>query len=95
MTHVLKIARVVCGAGLVLASVFWVVILVRLIGGLAAGGLDGARGNVHQLMLEGALWVRLDPDPVTAISRGYETVVLCLVLTWALREVFALAGRSK
>jgi hypothetical protein len=89
----IKVIRIGSGAGLIALGTFWVVILIKVIAGLAAGGVDGARGNLHRMLLENTLWEHVRQDPLVALSRCYETIVLCLLITWALREIYGYARR--
>jgi len=89
-----KTVRIVCGIGLIIAVIFWSLVSVRLVAGFATGGVDGARGNLHHMILAGTLWGEIDRDPLVAISRRYESLVLWLLITWALRELYALAGKK-
>lgn len=84
-----KIAQIVSGTALMVATTFWAVLVVRLASGFAAGGMDGARGNLHRVILGATFWAQIGKDPVTALSRGYEGLLLFLLFTWALRELYA------
>ena len=75
-------------------TVFWALILIRLVAGFATGGVDRARGNLHRLILVGSVSGQIDKDPIAAISRGYEGLTLCLVITWALREIYVFARKK-
>ena len=86
-----KITRIASGAGLIVLGTFWVFLAIKLISGLVVGGVDGARGNLHRVLLENMLWEYVPQDPLVAVSRGYEALVFCLLMTWALREVYACA----
>ncbi len=88
-----RIVRLACGAGLILMTAFWTVVLGRLIVGFAAGGADGARGELHGTLLGGRLWDQIEHDPIMATSRGYEGLLLLLLVTWGLREVYARLGK--
>jgi hypothetical protein len=71
-----------------LLAAFWGLLLVRVVAGFAAGGVDGARGNLHRILLRNTLWQQVSQDPLLAISRGYESLVLWLLATWALWEIY-------
>jgi len=88
-----RIAQVLSGAGLVILIAFWAVVVVRVVVGLAAGGVDGARGTLHRMILSCTFWAELDRDPVAAVSKGYEGLILSLLILWALREIYAFARR--
>lgn len=87
-----KIARIVSGAGLVLMTTFWFLLFVRIADGFAVGGVNGARGNLHRMLLGSTFWSDVHTDPLLAISQGYENLVFCVLITWALRELYAHAG---
>ena len=46
------------------------------------------------MMLGGAFWGQIDQDPIVAVSRGYEHLILCLLITWALREIYRFAAKK-
>lgn len=89
-----RMASIVSGVGLLLLTALWTFLLLRVGAGFVGGGADGARGNLHRMMLGGAFWGQIDQDPVVAVSRGYERLILCLLITWALREIYAFAGKN-
>jgi hypothetical protein len=89
-----RIARIVSGVGLLLLTALWSVLLLRVGVGFAVGGADGARGNLHRMILGGAFWGQIDQDPIVAVSRGYERLILCLLITWALGETYRLAAKK-
>ena len=91
---VAKIIRAVCGAGLILLTVFWSLLLIGVVAGFATGGVDGARGNLHRLLLRNTLWMEIDQDPLLAISRGYENLVFLLLATWTLCEIYRYIGKK-
>ena len=88
-----KVIRIASVAGLIVLGTFWAFLFIKLVSGFATGGVDGARGNLHRMLLENTLWEHAHQDPLVAISRGYEALVLCLLMTWALREIYAYARR--
>ncbi len=88
------IAQVLVCAGLIIAAGFWLVVVIRLATGFASGGVDGARGAIHQIILSGAISGQIDQDPVAALSRGYERLFVWILITWALREVYGLLRRK-
>ncbi len=88
-----KLARIFCGAGLTLMIVFWVLLVVRLAAGFASGGLQGARGSLHWVLLAGTVLGEIDQDPITALSRGYENLIISLVITWALSDIYVWLGK--
>lgn len=88
-TWVAEVARAICGAVLLLLLAFWSVLLVRVIAGMASGGIDGARGNLHRMML----WNTTGQDPVVALSRGYECLLVLFLITCASCQVYAWLGK--
>ncbi len=78
-----------------LSSAIWSGVLATVIVGYVAGGVNGARGNLHRILLGDSLGNETYNDPVVAISRGYELLLLCLMLTWALREIYAYLGKRQ
>lgn len=89
------VVRSVCGAGLMLLTAFWSHFLIRIVAGFAAGRADGARGALHRMLIGNTLWSEIEQDPLVAISQGYENLVLWLLITWTLREIYAYAGKRR
>lgn len=90
-----KVARTVCGAGLILLTSFWSLLIVHIVAGFAVGGVDGARGSLHRMLIGNLLWSEIGQDPLVAISRGYESLVFWLLATWTMREIYAYAGNRR
>ncbi len=88
-TWIAEVARAICGAVLLLLLAFWSVLLVRVASGMASGGIDGARGNLHRMML----WGGAGQDPVVALSRGYECLLVLFSITCASCQVYTWLGR--
>jgi hypothetical protein len=72
---------------------FWSILLFRVVAGLVSGGADGARGTLHRAILAIGLWRPI--DPLLGVSRGYEALLFCLLLTWALREVYSWLSKAE
>jgi hypothetical protein len=87
--------RIASGAALVVAAVFWAGLAYRVVVGFVAGGADGARGNLHRLIVGSAPLGEVAWDPVAALSRGYEFLILCLLLTLGLAELYRWARKEK
>lgn len=90
-----RVARTVCGAGLILVTSFWSLLIIRIVIGFATGGVNGARGTLHRVLVGNLLSSEIGQDPLVAISRGYESLVFGLLTTWALREIYAYAGKRR
>jgi len=88
----LKMLRIISGAALTVLGALWAFLVMKLLSGLVTGGVNGARGNLHRMLLENTLWEHTHLDPLVAVSRGYETMLLGLLVTWALREIYAYAA---
>ncbi len=89
-TWIAEVARAICGAVLLLLLAFWSVLMVRVVAGLVSGGVDGARGNLHRMMLWSSASCQ---DPIVALSRGYERLLVLFLITCASCQVYAWLGK--
>jgi len=88
-----NVVRIASGAGLMAMGTFWTFLSIKLVSGFATGGADGARGNLHRVLLGNYLWDQTLQDPLVAISRGYEILIFGVLITWALREIHLYARK--
>jgi len=88
-----NVIRIASGAGLMAMGTFWTFLSIKLVSGFTTGGADGARGNLHRVLLGNYLWDQTLQDPLVAISRGYEILIFGVLITWALREIHLYARK--
>jgi hypothetical protein len=84
----LKALHIIIRAFLVIASAFWLLILLELMPVLVLSGMDGVRGkllHIWSMGKTGLPWTC--QDSLHLVHEGYTDLILFLLLTWAAVEL--------
>jgi hypothetical protein len=84
----LKALHIVIRAFLVVASAFWLLIVLELLPVAVANGMDGMRDRLLQIWsIGGSQRAWSCQDSLHLVHDGYTDIILFLILTWASLEL--------